>query len=101
MSRVKEYLALIPIVGTKYVYQRGVNGSSKVSLKISKLPKPSSGANEKQTTTSCEVRFEGLVGVALKVNMGDRDNRRCSMATRYLFDQFVLLHKDYVWLEGL
>ena len=27
MSRVKEYLAFIPIVGTKYVYQRGVNGS--------------------------------------------------------------------------
>ena len=23
------------------------------------------------------------------------------MATRYLFDQFILLHKDYVWLEGL
>ena len=32
MSRVKEYLALIPIVGTKYVYQRGVNGSFKFSF---------------------------------------------------------------------
>ena len=35
------------------------------------------------------------------VNMGNRGNKRCLMATGYLFDQFVLLHKDYVWLEGL
>ena len=47
MSRVKEYLALIPIVGTKYVYQRGgVNGSFKFSSVISKLSEPSSRTNE-------------------------------------------------------
>ena len=46
MSRVKEYLAMIPIVGTKYVYQRGVNGSFKFSSKISKLSEPSSGMKE-------------------------------------------------------
>jgi hypothetical protein len=47
MNRVKEYLAPIPIVGSKYVYQRrGVNGSFKFSSKISKLSEPSSGTNE-------------------------------------------------------
>ena len=47
MSRVKEYLALIPIVGSKYVYQRGVNGSfKKFFSEISKLSKPSSGTND-------------------------------------------------------
>ena len=47
MIRVKEYVALISIVGTKYVYQGGgVNGSFKISSEISKLPEPSSGANE-------------------------------------------------------
>jgi hypothetical protein len=47
MSRVKEYLALIPIVGTKYVYQMGgMNGSFKFSSEISKLSEPSSGMNE-------------------------------------------------------
>ena len=30
------------------------------------------------------------------VNMDSRGNQWCSMATGYLFDQFVLLHKDYV-----
>ena len=47
MSRVKEYLVLIPIVGTKYVYQRGVNGSFKFSLENSKLSQPSSGNERK------------------------------------------------------
>ena len=37
----------------------------------------------------------------LNVNMGSSGNQWCSMVTWYLFDQFVLLHKDYVWLEGL
>ena len=46
MSRVKEYLALIPIVGSKYVYQRGVNGSFNFFSEISKLSEPSSGMNE-------------------------------------------------------
>ena len=46
MSRVKEYLALIPIVGTKYVYQRGVNGSFKFSSENSKLSEHNSGTNE-------------------------------------------------------
>ena len=47
MSRVKEYLALIPIVGSKYDYQRGgVNGSFKIFSEISKLLEPSSGTND-------------------------------------------------------
>ena len=46
MSRVKEYLALIPIVGSKYLYQRGVNGSFKFFSEILKLSEPSSGTNE-------------------------------------------------------
>ena len=46
MSRVKEYLALIPIVGSKYDYQRGVNGSFNIFSKISKLLEPSSGTND-------------------------------------------------------
>ena len=54
MSRVKEYLALIPIVGTKYVYQRGVNGSFKFSSENLNLSEPSSGMNEKQTTIKTE-----------------------------------------------
>ena len=48
MSKVKEYLALIPIVGTKYVYQRGVNGSFKFSLKNLNLSEPSRGIKDKQ-----------------------------------------------------
>ena len=39
--------------------------------------------------------------IRLNVNMGSIGNQWCSMATSYLFDQFVFLHKDYVWLEGL
>jgi hypothetical protein len=52
MSRVKEYLALIPIVGMKYVYQRGVNGSFKFSSENLNLSEPSSGMNEKETTVN-------------------------------------------------
>jgi hypothetical protein len=50
MSRFKEYLALIPIVGMKYVYQRGVNGSFKFSSENLNLSEPNSGKKEKETT---------------------------------------------------
>ena len=51
MSRVKEYLALIPIVGTKYVYQRGggvVNGNFNFPLENLNISELSSGIKDKQ-----------------------------------------------------
>ena len=49
MSRVKEYLALIPIVVMKYVYQtEGVNGSFRFSLVDLSLSEPNSGIKDKQ-----------------------------------------------------
>jgi hypothetical protein len=32
---------------------------------------------------------------------GRKTYPKCSEETRDLFDQFVLLQKNYVWLEGL
>ena len=59
MSRVKEYLPLIPIVGTKYVYQRGMNGSFKFSSENLNLSEPSSRIKDKQTTKNYYRELKG------------------------------------------
>ena len=89
----------------------GVNGSFKFSTEDSKLSEPSNRNKRKANYSELQLSIERKLSHASRqitwrkntsnINKGSRGNQWCSMATGDLFDQFVLLHKDYDWLEGL